>query len=88
MRRALRCQFGNYCEVRGDADQRAFAEPVLAETFDNSVRPVLCYIAPQMEDGQATREYVAQLARVVRSAGLPNWYAEFVESFAPQNVKS
>ena len=34
--------------------------------------------SPQMEDGQATREYVAQLAGVVRSAG-PNWYAEFVE---------
>ena len=58
-------------------------EPVLAEALDGTVRPVLCYIAPHMEDGQATSEYVGQLAEAVRSANLPEWYAEFIESFGP-----
>ena len=64
-----------------------FPEPVLAETLDGTVRPVLCYIAPHMEDGQATTEYVNQLAEAVRAAGLPDWYAEFVESFGPEKVR-
>ena len=73
-----------YSDLEERFGLKYFPEPVLAETFDNTVRPVLCYIAPHMEDGQATSEYVAQLARAVRSAGLPDWYAEFVESFGPE----
>ena len=59
-------------------------EPVLAEAFDGTVRPVLCYIAPRMDDAPATIEYVGQLAEAARSVGLPEWYAEFVESFRPE----
>jgi hypothetical protein len=61
-----------------------FPEPVLAETRDGAVRPVLCYIAPHMDDAPATSDYVGQLAEAVRAAGLPEWYAEFVESFGPE----
>ena len=63
-------------------------EPVLAEAFDGTVRPVLCYIAPHMDDAPATKEYVSELAEAVRSAGLPEWYAEFVESFGPEKSKT
>ena len=61
-----------------------FPEPVLAEAFDGTVRPVLCYIAPRMDDAPATIEYVDQLAEAARSVGLPEWCAEFVESFRPK----
>lgn len=59
-------------------------EPVLAEAFDGTVRPVLCYIAPRMDDAPATIEYVGQLAEAARCIGLPEWYAELVDSFGPE----
>ena len=49
-------------------------EPVLAEAFDGTFRPVLCYIAPHMDDAPATEEYVNELAKAVRAAGLPESY--------------
>ena len=58
-------------------------EPVLAEAFDGTVRPVLCYIAQHMDDGPATSDYINQLAEAVRAAGLPEWYGALVESFGP-----
>ena len=61
-----------------------FPEAVLAEAFDGTVRPVLCYIAPHMDDAPATKEYVDHLAGAVRAAGLPEWYAQLVESFGPK----
>jgi len=57
-------------------------EPVLAETLDGTLRPVLCYIAQDMEDGPPQLDYVTQLAQCVREAGLPEWYAQLVESLA------
>ena len=63
-------------------------EAVLAEALDGTVRPALCYIAPHMEDAPATKEYVNELAEAVRAAGLPEWYAEFVESFGPEQSKN
>ena len=62
-------------------------EPVLAEALDGSVRPVLCYIAPHMDDAPPTSDYIGQLAEAVRAAGLPEWYAEFVESFGPDKER-
>jgi hypothetical protein len=59
-------------------------EAVLAETFEGTVRPVLCYLAPHMDDAPASNEYVNQLAEAVRAAGLREWYAEIVESFGPE----
>lgn len=63
-------------------------EPVLAEALDGTVRPALCYIAPHMDDAPATSDYVGQLAEAVRAAGLPEWYAELVESFGPEKEGS
>lgn len=60
-------------------------QPVLACALDGTVRPALCYIASHMDDAPATRDYVNELAEVVRAAGLPEWYAEFVESFGPEH---
>jgi hypothetical protein len=37
---------------------------------------------------RATAEYVEELAGAVRVAALPEWYAEFVESFGPGNEGS
>jgi hypothetical protein len=90
------CAYGVIAEVTHEDLDRLYSdletrlglkylpEPVLAEALDGTVRPVLCYIAPHMEDGQATSEYVGQLAEAVRSANLPEWYAEFIESFGPE----
>ena len=58
-------------------------EAVIAESLDGTFRPVLCYIAPEMDDSAPPREYVKQLASCVRELGLPEWYAAYVESFAP-----
>jgi hypothetical protein len=61
-----------------------FPEPILTETFDGTVRSVLCYLAPHMDDAPAPKEYVNELAEAIRAAGLPEWYAELVESFGPE----
>ena len=61
-----------------------FPQPVLAETAEGGFRPVLCYIAPNMDAGQADQVYVTLLAQCVRKAGHPDWYAEFVESFGSE----
>jgi cation transport regulator ChaC len=58
-------------------------EPVISKTMDGESVPALCYIAPNMEDGLADPGYVAQLAECVREWGLPEWYAQHVESFDP-----
>ncbi|MBV9209349.1 MAG: gamma-glutamylcyclotransferase [Acidobacteria bacterium] len=55
-------------------------EAVLAETFDGAFAPALCYIAPHIEDAAPDTDYVKHLAADVRAIGLPEWYAEFVET--------
>ena len=95
MRSERSCVYGAMTEVTHDlarlySDLEAhfglkyLPEPVLIEAFDGTVRPVLCYIAPHMDDAPAMSDYVGQLAEAVRAAGLPEWYSEFVESFGPE----
>jgi hypothetical protein len=55
-------------------------EAVLAETLDGNFRPVLCYIAPQMEESPPDSEYIRQMGAAARAAGLPEWYAVYLES--------
>lgn len=57
-------------------------EPVLAETLDGNFRPVLCFIAQYMNESPPAQEYVTELAACVRQAGLPEWYAQFIETLA------
>jgi hypothetical protein len=63
-------------------------EPVLAETMDGLLKPALVYIAPEMRESQASKEQIEHLASCVRKLGLPEWYAQHVESFAPQPEES
>ena len=55
-------------------------EAVLAETLDGNFRPALCYIAPHMDDSAPDSEYISQMAAAARAAGLPEWYAVYLES--------
>jgi hypothetical protein len=55
-------------------------EAVLATTLDGALRPALCYVAADMTDAPADPAFVNQLARCVRTMGLPDWYAAHVES--------
>jgi len=64
------------------------AQPVLADTLDGFFKPVLCFIAQHMIESPPAREYVTHLAECVRAAGLPEWYANFVESFGPKEEGS
>ena len=94
------CVYGVIAEVTHDDLARLYSdleerfglkylpEPVLAEALDGSVRPTLCYVAPHMDDAPAPKEYVDELAEAVRAAGLPEWYAELVESFGPEKEGS
>lgn len=40
-----------------------------------------------MDDAPAIIEYVGELAEAVRAAGLPEGYAESVESFRPEKSR-
>jgi hypothetical protein len=55
-------------------------EAVLAETLDGNFRPALCYIAPQMDESPPDSEYIRQMGAAARAAGLPEWYAVYLES--------
>jgi hypothetical protein len=65
---------------------RYLPEAVLAEALDGTLRPVLCYIAPQMDDHVPEPDFIKQLAECVRGLGLPEWYALYVESFGVKNT--
>lgn len=58
-----------------------FPEAVLAETLDGLFVPALCYIASEMKESPPAPDYIKQLAECVRQIKLPDWYAEYVESF-------
>lgn len=70
-----------YSDLEDRFGIKYFPEPVIAEALDGTLRPALCYTAPQMREAPADRGYVEQLARCVRQMGLPEWYAAHVESF-------
>ena len=73
----------NYRNLDDQFGLKYLPEAVIAESLDGTFRPVLCYIAPEMDDSAPSPEYVKQLASCVRELGLPEWYAAYVESFAP-----
>ena len=73
-----------YTSLRKSYGVNYLPEPVLVETLDGLLKPALCYIASEMREGQAPRELIEQLASCVRGLGLPEWYAQHVESFAPK----
>lgn len=75
-----------YQQLESQLGLKYFPEPVIAESLDGALRPVLCYIAPHMDDSSPAPEYVVQLAACVRELRLPEWYEAYVKSFAPSGT--
>jgi len=59
--------------------------PVLAETQDGALRPALCYIASDLEDGVPDVEYIGQMIEAAKAVEAPEWYVELIKSFAAEN---
>jgi Gamma-glutamyl cyclotransferase, AIG2-like len=55
-------------------------EAVLVETLDGAFKPVLVYIVPHMDDSPPDPAYVSQMVAAAKAIGLPEWYAEFLQS--------
>ena len=58
-----------------------FPQAVLAHTLSGQAEPALCYIAPKLIAGPASREYVARIVEPARTYGFPLWYVSRLESF-------
>lgn len=58
-------------------------EAVLTETFDGSLKPALCFIAPYLEDRPPDPEYIETMIAAVKAIGLPAWYADYMSTFKP-----
>ena len=59
-----------------------YPEAVLAQTREGLWRPALCYIAPDMAEKPADRDYVNRIVNPARKYGFPDWYVAKIESFA------
>jgi len=57
--------------------------PVVTHTLRGQLEPALCYIAPALEPGRATADYVDRIVDPARRHGFPDWYIERLESFRP-----
>lgn len=58
--------------------------PVLVQTPEGSRLPALCYIAGQMEPGQAEAGHVQTLLDAAEKLEFPLWYLERIRSFLPE----
>ena len=70
-----------YSHISENFGLQYFPEAVLAETLDGLFVPALCYIAPEIKESAPAPDYIKQLAECVRTMKLPEWYAQYVESF-------
>jgi Gamma-glutamyl cyclotransferase, AIG2-like len=68
-----------YSALEKNFGLRYLPEAVLASTLGGSMRPALCYLAPDMPDAEPDPSFIKQLAQCVRAMGLPEWYALHVE---------
>jgi len=57
--------------------------PVLVQIQAGETRPALCYIAPQMIERPAERDYVDRILEPARELGFPDWYLARLRSFTP-----
>jgi Gamma-glutamyl cyclotransferase, AIG2-like len=55
--------------------------PVIVRTDSGEPRPALCYIAPQMVERPAERDYVDRILEPARALGFPSEYLARLESF-------
>ncbi len=58
-------------------------QAVLAYTVSGQAEPALCYIAPNLQDGPASADYVGRIVEPAREYGFPAWYIMRLESFLP-----
>jgi hypothetical protein len=72
-----------YAHARNVLGEVYLPEPVLAELFDGSLRPALCYLCPDMTPGPAEAGYVDRILAPAERFGFPSWYVERVRSFKP-----
>jgi hypothetical protein len=57
-------------------------EAVLAETA-GAWRPALCYIAPHLEPGTPSNDYIDRIVTPARQHGFPAWYVACLEACRP-----
>ncbi len=58
-------------------------QAVLAYTLSGQTEPALCYIAPSLQEGPASADYVGRIIEPAREYGFPAWYITRLESFLP-----
>jgi Gamma-glutamyl cyclotransferase, AIG2-like len=58
-------------------------QPVLAFTLDGKARPALCYVVPELADGEAEAEHVLSLLKAAEKLDFPDWYLEKIRRFLP-----
>jgi hypothetical protein len=58
-------------------------QAVLVETA-GAWRPAICYIAPNMEPGAPSNDYIDRIVMPARQHGFPAWYLARLETFRPQ----
>jgi hypothetical protein len=75
-----------YSSLEKNFGLKYLPEAVLASTFDGTLRPALCYMAPTMIDGAPDPLFLKQLAQCIRTMGLPDWYAEHIESLGADSA--
>jgi hypothetical protein len=81
--RATHAELGRlYDYARDTLGGTYLPEAVLAETA-GAWRPALCYIAPQMEPGTPSNDYIDRIVIPARQHGFPAWYLDRLEAFRP-----
>ncbi len=65
-----------YAHAKDVLGETYLPQAVLAEGRDGNWRPALCYIAPNMEQRPATRDYVDRIVAPANEFGFPRWYIE------------
>jgi hypothetical protein len=72
-----------YAHAKDVLGETYLPQAVLAETTAGTIRPALCYIAPQMEPRPATADYVERIVKPARQFGFPDWYLQRLQRFRP-----
>ncbi len=72
-----------YAHARDVLGETYLPHPILVQTRAGETRPALCYIAPQMIERPAERDYVDRILEPAREFGFPDWYLARLRSFQP-----
>jgi hypothetical protein len=72
-----------YAHARDVLGEIYLPQPVLVQTREDTWRPALCYLCPEMAPRPAEDAYVERIAGPARALGFPDWYLARIESFRP-----